>query len=212
MKSWILTILALALTACVPVEGETEQEPVADSTSGSSGSSGNSGSDDFCFTPISAFWCDGSSGSTASAVHSQISDTEPNDNTTNAVSVHWPRNTSTDQRIGFGVEGHVSAADDVADFFAFTPRRSADFNVGLCETGQTCGPWNADYRLPLTIASVRILDQFGSEILSETLYPGSANAFEAHFESGVLYYAVVVAEGISGHSRPYQLSVGEAVQ
>ena len=173
---------------------------------------------ELCHLAISVFWCDehdgsgSSNGSAASAVHSKVSDTEPNDDLVNAVPVHWPANTLPDQRIGFGVEGSVNGAGDVADFFAFTPKRSADFHVSLCETGQVCGPWSANDRLPVAVASVRILDQFGIEIFSETLYPGSANVFETRFLSGVLYYVVIVAEGISSETQPYRLSVGEALQ
>ncbi len=145
-------------------------------------------------------------------MHSQISDTEPNDDLANAVVVHWPRNTSTDQRIGFGVEGAVNGVDDVADFFAFTPRRSADFFIKLCESEQLCGPNGPDHGLPVTSATVRILDQFGVEIFSEELQPGSANLFETRFESGMLYYAVVVAEGTVNAGRSYRLTVGESVQ
>ena len=227
MNKWILTILALTIAACGGEEGEPEQTPSPVAIPGGTTSSGNTGgttggntgggssSDDFCGSAMSVFWCDDASssgGSTASAVHSQVSDTEPNDDLANAVSVHWPRNTSADQRIGFGVEGGVNGAADVADFFTFTPRRSADFYISLCETGQTCGPWTADYRLALATASVRILDQFGIEIFSETLYPGSANVFETRLESGVLYHAVVVAEGISDKTQSYRLVVGESLQ
>jgi len=224
MKKWILPILAVTIAACGGGGGGAEPEQQLSSVAtpsgqtgggSSSGSSGGSSEDDFCNIAISVFWCDdtgSSGGSTASAVHSQVSDTEPNGDVTNAVVVHWPRGTSPDQRIGFGVEGSVNGAGDVADFFAFTPQHSADFTISLCETGQLCGPSGAEYSLPVTTASVRILDQFGIEIFSEILYPGSANLFEARFESGVLYYAVVVAEGIVGEVRSYRLTVGESLQ
>ena len=224
MKRWILTILALTIAACGGGVGGSEPAqqsssaamPSGTSSAGSIGGSNmGSSSHEFCTFAISVYWCndaDRSDGSTASAVHSQVSDIEPNDDVANAVAVHWPRNTSADQRIGFGVEGTVNGAGDVADFFAFTPQRSADFYISLCETGQLCGPFSPDDSLPLTSASVRILDQFGVEIVSETLYPGSANLFEARFESGTLYYAVVVAEGIVGEVRSYRLTVGESLQ
>ena len=224
MKRWILTILALTIAACGGSGGGVEQQPSSvatpsgpsggsSSSSSSSGSSSSSNSDDdFCTIAISVFWCDDAGGSTASAVHSQVSDAEPNSDLPNAMMVHWPGNTSADQRIGFGVEGTVNAAGDVADFFAFTPQRSADFTISLCQTGQLCGPSAPGYRLPLTSASVRILDQFGAEIFSETLNPGSANLFEARFESGTLYYAVVVAEGIADIEQSYRLTVGENLQ
>ncbi len=145
-------------------------------------------------------------------MHSQVSDTEPNDDLANAVAVHWPRNTSIDQRIGFGVEGAVNGLQDVADFFAFTPPRSADFFIKLCESEQLCGPSGPDHGLPVTSATVRILDQFGVEIFSEELQPGSANLFETRFDSGTLYYAVVVAEGTVNAERSYRLTVGESLQ
>jgi len=173
---------------------------------------------DLCYMAISVFWCGsdagsgGSSGSTASAVHSKVSDTEPNNDVGNAVIVHWPVSATADQRIGFGVEGSVDAAGDVADFFAFTPWRSADFIVSLCETGQVCGPWTANDRLPVAVATVRVMNEYGIVILSETLYPGSGNVFETRFESGVLYYVAVVAEGMAGGTQPYRLSVGESLQ
>ena len=218
MNKWILTMLALTIAACGGDEGEPEPQPVPAPapTVQTGGTQGNP--NDFCHTAISVFWCDdastsnGSSGATAAAVHSQISDTEPNNDLANAVLVHWPRNASNDQRIGFGVEGDVNGASDVADFFAFTPERSADFSIGLCEENQLCGPHNPEFGLPVTTATLRILDQFGDEILSETLYPGSANVFETRFESGVLYYAVVVAEGISSSAQAYLLTVGESVE
>jgi hypothetical protein len=220
MKAWILTILALTIAACGGGGGGGEPEKPStpldtSSTNTGSGSTGSSSSDDFCHTAISVFWCDdagSSGGSTASAVHSQVSDTEPNGDLANAVAVHWPRNTSSDQRIGFGVEGTVNGVDDVADFFAFTPPRSADFFVKLCESEQLCGPNGPDHGLPVTSATVRILNQFGVEIFSEELQPGSANLFETRFESGMLYYAVVVAEGTVGVERRYRLTVGESLQ
>ena len=224
MKAWTLTILVLTIAACGGGGGEDEPEqqpsPVATTstpTGGSSngGSTSDSSSDDFCHTAISVFWCDdtgGSVGSTASAVHSQISDTEPNGDLANAVVVHWPRTTSADQRIGFGVEGTVNGVEDVTDFFAFTPRRSADFFIKLCESEQLCGPGNPESGLPVSTATVRILDQFGVEIFSEELQPGSANLFETRFQSGTLYYAVVVAEGTANAARSYRLVVGESIQ
>ena len=235
MKHWILTILALTIAACGGGGGGDEPEqpsaPVnttsantgggstGSSSSGSTGSStGSSGGFDFCHSAIPVSVCDdadssaGSSGSTAATVHSQISDTEPNYDLANAVAVHWPGVTSADQRIGFGVEGAVNPVDDVADFFAFTPRRSADFFVKLCESEQLCGPNGPDHGLPVTSATVRILNQFGVEIFSEELQPGSANLFETRFESGMLYYAVVVAEGTSNAEQPYRLTVGESFE
>ena len=228
MKNWILTILALTIAACGGGGDEPEQQsaPVTTpstntgggSSSGSTGGARSGSSNDFCHTAISVFWCDnggipgGSGGSAASAVHSQISDTEPNSDLANAVVVHWPGNSSADQRIGFGVEGAVNGVDDVADFFAFTPRRSADFYIKLCESEQLCGPNGPDHGLPVTTATVRILDQFGVEIFSEELQPGSSNLFETRFESGTLYYAVVVAEATVGVERPYRLTVGEFLQ
>jgi hypothetical protein len=227
MKAWILTILALTIAACGGGGGgdEPEQQPSPVNTSGtntgggsSSGSTSGSSSDDFCHMAISVFWCDdagssgGSTGSTASAVHSKVSDTEPNNDLANAVVVHWPRTTSVDQRIGFGVEGAVNGVDDVADFFAFTPSRSADFFIKLCESEQLCGASGPDHGLSVTSATVRILDQFGVEIFSEELQPGSATLFEMRFESGMLYYVVVVAEGTVGVERSYRLTVGESIQ
>lgn len=219
MNKWILTVLALTMTACGGEEGEPEQKPppapAPVGQTGGSSSGGSSGDEDFCYLAISVFWCNDagtSGGSTASAVHSKISDSEPNNDLASAVIVHWPGNVSAGQRIGFGVEGDVNGASDVADFFAFTPWRSADFSIGLCETEQLCGPPNPGYSLPVSAASLRILDQFGAEIFSKTLYPGSANVFETRFESGVLYYAVVVAEGMSDRTQPYHLTVGESVQ
>lgn len=225
MKMWIWIVPALAIAACGGGEGEPDETPVAVVTSGThagsgaggsaSGGYGNGSPGDFCHTAISVFWCNDANdpaGSNAAAVHSQVSDTEPNDDLINAVSVHWPRNTTAGQRIGFGVEGTVSSTHDVADFFSFTPQRGADFFISLCETGQTCGPWNADHRLDIAAASVRILDQFGVEIFSDSLHPGSANVFETRFEAGVLYYAVVVAEGFSGNLQSYRLIVGESLQ
>jgi hypothetical protein len=219
MHKWILIILALTFAACGGGEDETEEETVvllapAPPVGQTGGNTGNP--NDFCHTAISVFWCDDASNpggsSTSAAVHSQVTDTEPNDDLANAVLVHWPRNATADQRIGFGVEGDVSGFSDVADFFAFTPERSADFTIGLCEPEQLCGPHNPGYSLPVTTASLRILDQSGAEIFSETLYPGSANVFEMRFESGVLYYAVVVAENVSSQQQPYQLTVGESVE
>ncbi len=223
MKNLILTILALAIAGCGGGGGGGEPASQASSVATpsaptGSGSSSSAYDDGFCAFRISIYWCDfaggpeGSDASRASAVHSQVSDTEPNDDVVNAVAVHWPGGTSAEQKIGFGVEGTVNAAGDVADFFAFTPRRSADFYINLCETGQLCGPSSPEHRLPLAAASVRILDQFGNEILSETLNPGSANRFETRFESGTLYYAVVVAEGVVGTDRSYWLIVGESLQ
>ena len=231
MKHWILTILALTITACGGGGGGDEpaqpSAPVnATSTNtggGSTGSSGggsSSGSTDslgplnFCHPalPVSACDDDSSGGSTASSVHSQISDTEPNNDLANAVVVHWPRTTSTDQRIGFGVEGTVNGVDDVADFFVFTPRRSADFFIKLCESEQLCGPNGPDNGLRVTTATVRILNQFGVEIFSEELQPGSANLFETRFESGMLYYVVVVAERTVNAEQPYRLTVGESFE
>jgi hypothetical protein len=233
MKHWILTILALTIAACGGGGGGGGDEPEQSSapvnttstnTGGSSnggstgGSTGSSGGFDFCHPALPVSVCDdddssgGSGGSTASSVHSQISDTEPNDDLANAVVVHWPRTSSADQRIGFGVEGAVNGVDDVADFFAFTPRRSADFFIKLCESEQLCGPNGPDHGLPVTTATVRILDQFGVEIFSEEQQPGSANLFATRFESGMLYYAVVVAEGTVGVERSYRLVVGESIQ
>ncbi len=225
MKNLVFAILALAITACggggggdpAPSSVATPSTPSGGSSSSGSGNRATSGqyTDDFCYMAISVFWCDDASRSAAvpaSAVHSQVRDAEPNNSLPNAVVVHWPRGASADQRIGFGVEGTVNAAGDVADFFAFTPQRSADFFINLCETGQLCGPSSPEYRLPLTRASVRILDQLGVEIFSEELYPGSANHFETRFESGTLYYAVVVAEGIGDRTRSYRLTVGESFQ
>ncbi len=226
MKRTILTIMALALAACGGGGGGGDPQPSSVTTPGghtggsssggpASGSGGSSSSDDFCQFLISIYWCNDdreSDASNATAMHSQVRDTEPNDDVANAVAVHWPRPGWADQRIGFGVEGTISAARDVADFFAFTPQRSADFYISLCETGQVCGPFSPEYSVPLTSASVRILDQFGVEIFSEELYPGSANLFETRFESGTLYYAVVVAEGIVDQERSYRLTVGESLQ
>lgn len=223
MNKWILTMLALTIAACGGDEGEPEPLPVPAPAPAPTGQTGGTqgNPNDFCHTAISVFWCDdasnpggssSSSSSTAAAVHSQVSDAEPNNDLASAVLVHWPQNASADQRIGFGVEGSVNGASDVADFFAFTPERSADFSIGLCEKDQLCGPHNPEFSLPVTTASLRILDQSGIEIFSETLYPGSANVFEMRFESGVLYYAVVVAEGMSGSAQPYLLTIGESVQ
>jgi hypothetical protein len=82
----------------------------------------------------------------------------------------------------------------------------------LCESEQLCAPNGPDHGLPVTTATVRILNQFGAEIFSEELQPGSANLFETRFESGMLYYAVVVAEGTVGVERPYRLVVGESFE
>ena len=222
MNRWILTILALTLAACGGGGGESAQPspPVttlSNPTGSSTGLRASSGpnTDDFCTIWISGYWCDDGDRqdvSNASAVHSQISDTEPNDDIANAVAVHWPGNTSAGQRIGFGVDGSINASGDVADFFAFTPPRSADYMIGLCRDGKLCGPFSPDDTLPVTSATLRILDQFGVEIFSEELYPGSANYFETRFESGTLYYAVVVAEDIAGAERSYRLMVGELLQ
>lgn len=217
MEKWILAILALTMSACGGGGGTEQQSSSAPPPSGqsSSSSSGGSSTDDFCAFLISIYWCADdreSDASNAAAMHSQVSDTEPNDYIAHAVAVHWPRAGWAGQRIGFGVEGTVTLSSDVADFFAFTPQRSADFYISLCKTGQVCGPFNPDYNLPLTSASVRILDQFGVEVFSDELYPGSANYFEMRFESGTLYYAVVVAEGVGGAETSYRLTVGESLQ
>lgn len=225
MKRTILTILVLALTACggggggepAPTSVAIPSGPSGGSSSGgpANGTGSSSSGDDFCSFLISIYWCNDareSDASNAAAMHSQVSDSEPNDDVAHAVAAHWPRPGWADQRTGFGVEGTINAARDVADFFAFTPQRSADFYISLCETGQVCGPFSPEYGVPLTTASVRILDQFGVEIISEKLYPGSANLFETRFESGMLYYAIVVAEGIVDQERSYRLTVGESLQ
>jgi hypothetical protein len=233
MKKPSVLIISLILTACGGGGGgdstPAAQTP-APSTTGSSGNSGNSSTDtgaNFVGLPAQCFengvWFDcylgnGSGSNTlpgnnsAGAVSKPAEDLEPNNDSANASIAEFASGYDAAQRVGFHIEGEVNATDDNADFYSFVARRGARIDIELCQSESECGAdWALD-SIAIDNATVRLLDQFGNELLNSGNTGSPGNAFSYDVDAGLLYYVVVVAEDLGGATHSYRLQVLESRQ
>ena len=229
MKKLSVLIISLVLAACGGGGGDSTPAAQAPSTTGSSSNSGNSSTDtgaNFFGTPAQCFeggaWFDcylgndnGSNtlpgGNSAGLVAKPARDLEPNNDSANASIAEFANGYSDVQRVGFYVEGEVNAVSDAVDMYSFVVRRGARLDIELCQSGQECGPTSAVHSIPLSDATVRLLDQFGNELLNSRDTQSPGNAFSYDVDAGVLYYVAVAAENLSGATHKYSLRVMESI-
>jgi len=200
----------LSGTSLVPCDSLNSGVALAIGTSGGSGG--------YCLSGLFYYGpCDPmgptSSGAESPAISYSVKDLEPNNDTGTATIANLATRQARGQRTGFSVRGSVDMLNDGVDVFALMLPARARLDINLCFEEEGCGWNNPDYPDPLigvSVASVRILDQFGNEVFStgDTQTPG--NAFKAELEGGVMYYLMIAAEGSSTSELQYFLRVLES--
>lgn len=128
---------------------------------------------------------------------------EPNDSVAMSQALFIPSPSSSDEFVGFQVDGAVALQSDSMDTFAFTTNRTRTYTIELCES---------DCLLPLSgvsvdvaIAYFEILDQSGALLASSQGDRLGENYIEFDFDAGVPYHIMVRAEDTMSGTQFYSL-------
>lgn len=103
---------------------------------------------------------------------------------------------------GLTIGGQVSAGDDQADHFVFSPQSGGEFSIYLCAA--TC-----DSVLQTDALSLMVLDQSQTTMAGTAVGGNDEQTLDIHLEAGMAYYVSVT--GISG-SDPYRLVIAPSGQ
>jgi len=105
-----------------------------------------------------------------------------------------------DTAVGIEISGTVYESDDVADFFIFTPDRTADYGIYLC--ADTCDEFVED-----DAVYVMIYDQSQTTIASTPIGTIAEQMISAELTAGLAYYVEVHGYNTGPMSYSYQLAI-----
>jgi hypothetical protein len=133
---------------------------------------------------------------------------EPNSDLANANLPQSATRTSTDQAIGWYVDGSIDDVSDITDAFAFTPLQTREYVLALCPPGSnSC---NGGTGIDALTAFFRVLDQDGNVLLTSEADTDNGNDQRMTLDAGVFYYVTVDAGDTMGVTVDYRLFVYEA--
>lgn len=133
------------------------------------------------------------------AVINQIDEFEQNNTLDNANVVQFP-SASYDNAVAIDINGSVEQQADTADFFIFTPDRSAQYDVYLC--GETCDDVVED-----DAVYIMIYDQSQTTIDSTPVGTREEQTVTAELTAGLAYYVEVHGYNTGPMAYPYQLVI-----
>lgn len=132
-------------------------------------------------------------------VINQIDEFEQNNTLDNANVVQF-LSASYDNAVGIEISGSVAQQADAADFFIFTPDRSAQYDIYVC--GENCDEVVED-----DAVYIMIYDQFQTTIDSTPVGTIAEQTVTAELTAGLAYYVEVSGYNTGPVAYPYQLLI-----